>query len=224
MGLGTDREVRIPLPVGPLLGDLTLPEGASALVLFVNGRGCGRHGLEDRALARAVQAVGLGTLLMDLLTPAQQQERPHPGLHGVDLPLLTQRVLDVTAWLSHEPDLREMGLGLCGICGGAAAALLAGARLGGGLNALVTLGGRADLASLAALASIRAGTLLLAGTEDAQALKSNDAAYQHLRCERSEAVIPGAGAALDDPAVLAHAAEMTANWLGTHLAALEEMA
>lgn len=224
MGLAAEHELRIPVPGGLLLGDLLLPPGATATVLFVNGRGIGRHAAEDRGLARAVRDHGMGAILVDLLTVDEQQERPHPGQHGVDLPRLTQRVLDVVAWLEQEPRLQDLALGLCGVCGGGAAALIAGARLGTRLRALVSIGGRADLAGPTALASMRASTLLLAGSRDADALKSNDAAYQHLRCERSEAVIPGAGPGLDEPGALAHAAEMAADWYSAHFVMQEETA
>lgn len=227
MGSDAVREIRIPQAGSLLLGDLILPAQAGAslpVVLFINGRGCGRHGIPDRGLARSVREHGIATLLVDLLTPEEQQEKPHPGLHGVDLPLLTQRVLEVTAWLARDLQLRNASLGLCGLCGGAAAALIAAGRLGTQVRSLVCLGGRADQAGPTALASVRAPTLLMAGSLDAEALAHNDAAYQHLRCERSEAVVPGAGPGLDEPGVLAHAAEMAADWYEAHFVPLEEMA
>lgn len=227
MGTEAVREIRIPQAGSLLLGDLILPADCShppPVVLFVNGRGCGRHHSEDRTLARAVCAHGMAPLLIDLLTPEEQQERPHPGLHGVDVALLTQRVLDVAQWLAQDPELRNASLGLCGLGGGGAAALIAAGRLGTRIRSLVSIGGRADQAGPSALASIRAPTLLMAGALDPEALAHNDNAYQHLRCERSEAVVPGAGPGLDDPAVLAHVAEMAADWYRAHFVALEEMA
>lgn len=227
MGSDAVREIRIPQAGSLLLGDLILPAqaaGSPPLVLFINGRGCGRHGIPDRGLARAVREHGVATLLIDLLTPEEQQEKPHPGLHGVDLPLLTQRVLDVTGWMAQDPQLGAASLGLCGLCGGAAAALIAAGRLGTGVRSLVCIGGRADQAGPTALASVRAPTLLLAGSHDPEALAHNDAAYQHMRCERSVAVIPGAGPSLDDSGTLAHAAEMAADWYDAHFAAMAEAA
>lgn len=227
MGSDAVREIRIPQAGGLLLGELIVPSGAGDLppvVLFINGRGCGRHGTEDRGVARGVRAHGVATLLIDLLTPEEQQEKPHPGLHGVDLPLLTQRVMEVTQWLAHERQLQDASLGLCGLCGGAAAALIAAGRLGARIRSVVCIGGRADQAGPTALASVRAPTLLMAGSRDPEALAHNDAAYQHLRCERSEAVVPGAGPGLDEPGVLAHAAEMAADWYDAHFVVMEEMA
>lgn len=226
MGSDAVREIRIPQAGSLLLGDLMLPEGGDPVppvVLFINGRGCGRHGIEDRGVAREVRAQGVATLLIDLLTPEEQQERPHPGLHGVDLPLLTQRVLEVTQWLAHDPQLRQASLGLCGLCGGAATALIVAGRLGTQVRSVVCIGGRADQAGPTALASVRAPTLLMAGARDPEALGHNDNAYQLLRCERSEAVVPGAGPGLDEPGVLAHAAAMAAAWYDAHFVVLEEM-
>jgi len=227
MGSDAVREIRIPQAGSLLLGDLTLPAGAGdspPVVLFINGRGCGRHGIADRGVARAVRGRGVATLLVDLLTPEEQQEKPHPGLHGVDLPRLTHRVLEVADWIAHDPPLRDASLGLCGLCFGAASSLIAAGRLGPRVRSVVCIGGRADQAGPAALASVRAPTLLMAGSLDPEALAHNDAAYQHLRCELSEAVVPGAGAALDEPGVLTHAAEMAADWYVAHFLALEEMA
>ncbi len=227
MGSDAVREIRIPQAGGLLLGDMILPAGAvdpPALVLFIDGRGCGRHGIPDRGVARAVRGHGIATLLIDLLTPEEQQEKPHPGLHGVDLPRLTQRVLDVTGWLARDPHLGRAALGLCGLGGGAPAALIAAGRLGATVRSLVCIGGRADQAGPTALASVRAPTLLMAGSRDAEALAHNDAAYQHLRCVRSEAVVPGAGPGLDEPDALALAAEMAGDWYEAHFLALEEMA
>lgn len=218
------REARILLPEGLVLGDLSCPPRAPAVVVFANGRGCGRHGLEDRALARALAERGIGSLLLDLLTPSEQQERPHPGLHGADLPRLTQRLLEAVAWAQSQPDLQSAGLGLCGLAGGGPAALIAAGRLGAQVQAVVAIGGRADLAGPSALASIRAPTLLLAGSRDPESVAHNDAAYQHLRGERSLAVVPGGGALLDDPRALGHAAEMAADWFAAHVEALEEQA
>ncbi|MFD0667438.1 dienelactone hydrolase family protein [Ramlibacter sp. MAHUQ-53] len=216
------REVRIPLAEGTLLGDLCLPPGAHAAVVFVDGHGLGRHAPEDRAVARHLAGHGIGSLMLDLLTCSEQQAPPHPGHHGPDLPRLTHRILEAITWLAADPALQGTTLALCGLGAGSAAALIAAGRLGTQVGAVVALGGRADQAGPSALASIRAPTLLLAGSRDAEAVASHDAAYQHLRCERSLAVVPGGGALLDQPGVLAHAAEMAADWFAAHLPALAE--
>lgn len=212
------REVRVPLDAGVVLGDLVQPPGSHALVLFVNERGCGRHCLQDRYVARALYARGIGSLLIDVLTPDEQQERPHPGWHGADLPCLTQRMLEVVTWLQSQPDLRATGLALCGLTLGGPAALIVAGRLGAQVQAVVAIGGQGDLAGPTALAAIRAPTLLLAGSRDPESLAHNEVAYQQLRCERSLAVLPGGTRQVDEPQGLACAAEMAANWFVAHVA------
>lgn len=216
------REVRIPIDAGTLQGDLFLPEGFSALVLFVNGRGQGRHCLDDRTVARQLHRAGIASLAVDLLTPGEQQAHALSGKPGIDTPLLTGRVLDVVEWIGHEPSLRRAALGLCGVAAGCAVALIAAARLGRVVQAVASVGGRPDLAGPAVLAAVKAPTLLLAGSSDAENLALSDAAYQHLRGERSLAVVPGGGPLLEEHGVLEHAGEMAADWFEFHLAAVAE--
>jgi putative phosphoribosyl transferase len=219
------REVRIPVDEGTLQGDLALPTGIDATVFFVNGRGRGRHCLDDRLLARQLQDRGVGTLAMDLLTPDEQQEPRHSGRHGpVDVPLLTERVLLVAGWVARQPQLQGLPLGLCGVAAGGAVALIAAARLGKQVQAVVSVGGEPEQAGPAALAAVKAPTLLLVGSQAASSLTQHDAAYQHLRSERSLAVVPGGGPLLEERGVLEHAGEMAADWFTAHLIAAEETA
>lgn len=224
MGNDSQREVRIPAGDGVLLGDLTLPAGAQAVVTFVDGQGLGRHSAQDRRVARILEAQGLGTLLVDLLTAREQSEPPRAGLHGPDLPLLTERIVTVANWLDEQDDSAWLAQGLCGLGSGSAAALIAAARLGTRARALVCIGGRPDEVGASVLASVRAYTLLMAGSADLPALAACDAAYQHLRGERSLAVVPGGGPQLEPPPALQHAAEKAAAWYTAHFVPEEHLA
>lgn len=216
------REVRIPVEAGVLQGDLFLPSGFNALVLFVNGRGLGRHSVDDRTVARQLHRAGIASLAMDLLTAHEQQAQVRSGKHGVDTPLLTQRVLDVFEWIGQEPGLKRAALGLCGVAAGSVVCMIAAARLGKLVQAMVSIGGRPDQAGPAVISTVKAPTLLLVGSRDAVNLAGNDAAYQHLRGERSLAVVPGGGPLLEESGVLEHAGEMAADWFEFHLAAALE--
>lgn len=219
------REIRISLDEGVLQGDLARPEPCEALVLFVNGRGRGRHCLDDRLLAGQLHRRGVATLVMDLLTPDEQQDPRHSGKHGpVDVPLLTERTLLVSEWLGRHGELNELPLGLCGVAAGGAVALIAAARLGKAVQAVVSVGGRPEEAGPAALSAVKAPTLLLVGSQAAERLQQHDAAYQHLRGERSLAVVPGGGPLLEERGVLEHAGEMAADWFTAHLISTEALA
>jgi putative phosphoribosyl transferase len=217
VSLGPARELRISLQEGILQGDLVAPARAQALVLFVNGRGQGRHGLDDRRVASRLHLRGIAAVLLDLLTPAEQKDPAHTGKHGADTSLLTHRVTEVVAWIQGQTGLKELPIGLCGVAAGSPPALIAAARLGRQVQAIVSVGGRPQQAGPAVLASIKAPTMLLAGSRDSEQVSLNDAAYQHLRCERSLAVIPGGGPRLEETGVLEHAGEMAADWFEAHL-------
>lgn len=211
------REVRIPVAAGTLQGDLFLPDGFAGLVLFINGRGQGRHCLDDRTVARQLHRAGIASLAVDLLTSDEQQAHTLSGKPATDTPLLTERAQHVVDWIGQEPSLQRAALGLCGVAAGSAVALIAAARLGGVVQAVVSVGGRPDLAGPAALAAVKAPTLLLVGSRAKETLALTDAAYQHLRGERSQAVIPGGGPLLEEPGVLEHAGAMAADWFEFHL-------
>ncbi len=218
------RELRIPVPEGTLQGELVAPARAQALVLFVNGRGKGRHCLDDRTVASRLHDRGISALLLDLLTADEQQSPAATGKHPVDTSLLTRRVMEVVGWVQAEASLAPLPLGLCGVAAGSAPALIVAARLGGQVQAVVSVGGRPDQAGPAVLTAVKAPTLLLAGSRDSQQVALNDAAYQHLRGERSLAVIPGGGPLLEEPGVLEHAGEMAADWFDAHLLHAEALA
>ncbi|MEJ7930003.1 dienelactone hydrolase family protein [Ramlibacter sp. AN1015] len=218
------REVRIPIDAGTLQGDLFLPDGSHALVVFVNGRGTGRHSVDDRTVATQLHRAGIASLAVDLLTAHEQQSTARASRHAGDPALLTHRLLEVVQWVGGDASLKRAALGLCGVADGGVAAMIAAARLGGVVQAVVSVGGRPDAAGPAVLTAIKAPTLLLVGSRDTENLARNDSAYQHLRGERSLAVVPGGGPLLEEHGVLAHAGEMAAAWFEFHLSAVEAFA
>lgn len=220
----TEREVRIPTGHAWLYGDLVAPSGFTGLVLFAHGSGSGRHSAGNRLVARHLQQAGIATLLFDLLTAQEEQEDLHSREPRFNIPLLTQRMQDATLWAEDQPDLRHALIGYFGASTGTAAALIAAARLGGQIAAVVSRGGRPDLAGPAVLAAVKASTLLIVGDADSTVLDLNEQAYQHLRCERSLAVVTGAGHLLEEPDALEQVAGKAATWFAAHLVAQEQPA
>ncbi|MES2940054.1 MAG: alpha/beta family hydrolase [Pseudomonadota bacterium] len=218
------REVRIPSGDSRLCGDLGLPPGASGLVLFAHGSGSGRHSARNRRVAAQLQRAGIATLLFDLLTPHEEEADARTGQHRLDVPLLTRRMEDATTWAAAQPALAHLPLGYFGASTGSAAALIAAALLGERIAALVSRGGRPDLAGPAALAAVRAPTLLIVGGADHEVLALNRQAAAHLRCEHELAVVPDAGHLFEEPGALQQAAELSADWFTRHLAHAEHPA
>lgn len=215
------REVRVPAGQARLCGDLTLPAGFEGLVLFAHGSGSGRHSARNRRVAAQLQQAGIATLLLDLLTLEEEQA---DSRHRFDMALLTQRLQDVTAWVAGQSELRDAPVGYFGASTGAAAAMIAAARLGQEIAAVVSRGGRPDLAGPAVLAAVKAPTLFIVGSGDPEVMALNDAAYRHLRCARSMAVVPGATHLFEEQGALEQVAEMAGRWFGRHFAALAQEA
>ncbi|GIM98685.1 hypothetical protein Pve01_03440 [Planomonospora venezuelensis] len=228
-GPGEAWEVRIPMGEAALPGTLTVPAGAAGVVVFVHGSGSSRHSPRNRYVAGALNDAGLGTLLFDLLTPEEEDDRANV----FDIPLLAGRLVRVTGWLrGHLPVPR---VGYFGASTGAAAALWAaagrdrpadapgGGRGGGGedggkegVAAVVSRGGRPDLAG-PRLADVTAPTLLIVGGRDGQVLELNEVARERLRCENRLEVVPGATHLFEEPGTLEAAAELARDWFLRHL-------
>jgi dienelactone hydrolase len=216
--------VRIPAGDTWLYGDLVTPPGFRGLVLFAHGSGSGRHSARNRLVARHLQQAGIATLLFDLLTVQEEKVDQQTREHRFDIPLLTRRMQDATAWAGEQPELRHASIGYFGASTGSAAALIAAARLGRQVAAVVSRGGRPDLAGPAVLAAVKASTLLIVGGADETVTGLNEQAYQHLQCERSLAVVPRAGHLFEDPGALEHVAELAVSWFTTHLVPEEALA
>ncbi|MGY1631756.1 phosphoribosyltransferase family protein [Geodermatophilus sp. SYSU D01186] len=204
-------EVTVPAGGVDLAGTLTVPAGAAGLVVFVHGSGSGRHSPRNRFVAGVLQQAGLGTLLFDLLTPAEEGDRAAV----FDIGLLADRLGAVTAWVRATPACAELPVGFFGASTGAAAALEAAAR-DGEVRAVVSRGGRPDLAG-PLLADVRAPTLLVVGGEDGQVLELNRQAQQQLRCVNRLAVVPGATHLFEEPGTLETAAALARDWFLDHL-------
>lgn len=200
--------------VGPrgLPGTLRLPAAARAIVLFAHGSGSGRYSPRNIAVSEALNARHLATLLFDLLTPDEETDRRNV----FDIPLLAGRLAEAIRWTRGEPDLRGLEIGLFGASTGAAAALVAAASLADVVGAVVSRGGRPDLAD-DALARVRAPTLLIVGGADHGVIELNEAALARLQAPKAMVVVPDASHLFPEPgameAVIAHAA----GWFERHL-------
>ena len=201
-------EVRIP-PIG-LEATLALPADARAVVAFAHGSGSSRRSPRNRRVADAIRGRGLGTLLFDLLTDAEADE------HVFDVPLLAERLLEATRWLAGQPETCGLRVGYFGASTGAAAALVAAAEDGRGVGAVVSRGGRPDLAR-SALARVRAPTLLIVGGDDAAVLDLNRTALAALRCEKELVVVSGATHLFEEPGALDAVIRLAGDWFAAHL-------
>ncbi|MBO0824172.1 MAG: phosphoribosyltransferase, partial [Actinobacteria bacterium] len=196
-----------------LAGSLTVPTGPTGIVIFAHGSGSGRNSPRNRHVARVLSEAGLGTLLFDLLTPAEELHRANV----FDIPLLAGRLSDVTSWLRGQSLVPDAAIGYFGASTGAAAALWAAAEPGADIAAVVSRGGRPDLAG-PRLAAVTAPTLLIVGELDTAVLDLNRRAQAGLRCDHDLAVVPGATHLFEEPGTLDAAAALARDWFVRHLA------
>jgi putative phosphoribosyl transferase len=211
--MSTSTLAYIPAGTATIEGMLEIPDHAAGLVLFAHGSGSSRHSPRNNYVAGVLRQAGVGTLLMDLLTP--QEDRDYA--RRFDIALLTQRLLDAARWVVSQDATRELPLGFFGASTGAAAALEAAAILGADARAVVSRGGRPDLASPHALASVTAPTLLLVGGFDDVVIDLNQLAYDQLRCEKELVIVPGATHLFEEPGTLEEVARQAAAWFAQHL-------
>jgi putative phosphoribosyl transferase len=209
----TDEQVSIPVGRETIEGHLRLPGGATGAVVFVHGSGSSRHSPRNRFVADVLHDAGLGTLLLDLLTPAEERDRGNV----FDVPLLAARLEAATAWLAARRDATTCRLGYFGASTGAGAALWAAAEPGSRVAAVVSRGGRPDLAA-PRLAAVRAPTLLIVGSADEVVLALNRQARAALvSCPTELAVVTGATHLFEEPGTLADAAALARDWFVRHL-------
>jgi putative phosphoribosyl transferase len=209
-----DEEVAVDAGPIRLGGHLTVPEGAAGIVVFAHGSGSSRHSPRNRAVAAVLHRAGLGTLLFDLLTTEEEHDRAKV----FDIGLLADRLVDATAWVRCRSHTGGLPVGYFGASTGAAAALWAASEPGADIAAVVSRGGRPDLAA-ARLASVTAPTLLIVGGADDEVLDRNRHARAQLRCESRLAVVPGATHLFEEPGTLHTAAELARDWFAVHLPA-----
>ncbi len=206
-----DAEVAIKAGPVMLSGRLMLPVGAREVVAFAHGSGSSRHSPRNQYVAEVLQAAGLGTLLFDLLTAAEERDRANV----FDIPMLVDRLRDTTDWLRSHETTAGLAIGYFGASTGAAAALGAAATPGNEIAAVVSRGGRPDLA-MSVLGAVRAPTLLIVGGDDTAVVELNRQAYAALRCERRLEIVPGASHLFEEPGTLAQAAELARDWFVAH--------
>ncbi|MBB5156028.1 phosphoribosyltransferase [Saccharopolyspora phatthalungensis] len=211
------RDEEVEVEVGPvrLAGHLSVPERARGIVVFAHGSGSSRHSPRNRYVAGKLNRAGLGTLLFDLLAGAEEFDRRNV----FDVELLASRLVEVTRWLRTQPEARRLGLGYFGASTGAAAALWAAAEAPDLVKAVVSRGGRPDLAA-ARLAEVQAPTLLIVGSRDDAVLGLNQQAHALMRCESQLAIVPGATHLFEEEGTLDEAAELARDWFTSHLAAV----
>jgi putative phosphoribosyl transferase len=207
--------VHIPAGKATVEGMLEIPEPAVGLVLFAHGSGSSRHSPRNNYVASVLRDAGVGTLLMDLLTPDEDRDYSR----RFDIGLLTRRLLDAADWAATQDATKHLPLGFFGASTGAAAALEAAARLGTATRAVVSRGGRPDLASGQALARVTAPTLLLVGGYDGGVIDLNQLAYDQLRCKKEMVIVPGATHLFEEPGTLEAVASRAAGWFAEHLPA-----
>jgi len=208
--MSTSTLVHIPAGGVTVEGMLEIPDGAVGLVLFAHGSGSSRHSPRNNYVAGELRASGVGTLLMDLLTPEEDRDYSR----RFDIGLLTQRLLEAARWVGAQAATRDLPLGFFGASTGAAAALEAAAALGEETRAVVSRGGRPDLASEQALLKVSAPTLLLVGGYDDGVIDLNQLAYDQLHCEKEMVIVPGATHLFEEPGTLEQAAKHAVDWFG----------
>jgi pimeloyl-ACP methyl ester carboxylesterase len=204
-------EIRIP-PLG-LDGTLNVPPEAHSLVVFVHGSGSSRFSPRNIAVAEALNHRGMATLLFDLLTSAEERERANV----FDIPLLADRLIHAVHWVDRQPSLQRLFLGLFGASTGAAAALVGAARLPDRVGAVVSRGGRPDLAA-EVLDQVRAPTLLIVGGDDLGVVGLNERALARLRCTKKLEIVPGASHLFPESGALEAVIDHAARWFEQHLA------
>lgn len=211
-----ERAVRVPAGSVELEGNLVVPEGARGAVLFAHGSGSGRMSPRNRYVAEALREAKLATLLVDLLTPEEEEVDLRTRHLRFDIGLLAGRLSGATDWLSHNPETRHLRVGYFGASTGAAAALVAAAERPRQVGAVVSRGGRPDLAG-EALPAVEAPTLLIVGENDVPVIGMNEEAMERLRVEKRLEIVPGATHLFEEPGTLEEVAWLAADWFTRHL-------
>jgi len=208
------KEVDVDLGDAPLRGYLNVPDNAQGIVLFAHGTGSSRHSPRNQFVARLIREAGVGTLLFDLLTREEEAVDLHTSHLRFDIRLLADRLIAATEWVKSRLD--HLRAGYFGSSTGGGAALVAAAQLGSVVEAVVSRGGRPDLAG-DALPLVKAPTLLIVGGRDYPVIELNEAALTRLRCEKELQIVPGATHLFEEPSALEQVAALAASWFKLHL-------
>lgn len=207
-----ERQVEIPAGRRRLWGILRVPSGAGGVVAFAHGSGSGRFSPRNQFVAQALEEGGLATLLLDLLEEEEAEDREKV----FDIELLAERLQSAADWLSQEPTTRVLTLGYFGASTGAGAALVAAARNPEAVGAVVSRGGRPDLAD-GYLSAVQAPTLLIVGGNDDVVIELNEQALRRLRCPKQLVIVPGATHLFEEPGTLEEVARLAREWFVRHL-------
>ena len=214
------EHVAVAVPVGSvcLEGSLSVPTAASGVVQFAHGSGSSRHSPRNRYVADLLNETGLATLLIDLLTEDEQEVDLQTAQLRFDIPFLAERLVAITEWLVQQPEAAGLPVGQFGASTGAGAALVAAAELPRLVHAVVSRGGRPDLAGQA-LARVQAPTLLIVGGADPVVLDLNRRAMAQMHCEKELKIVPGAGHLFEEPGALQQVAALAREWFAGKLSA-----
>jgi dienelactone hydrolase len=216
----SEQVLRLTLASATLEGALEIPEGATGLVLFAHGSGSSRHSPRNRHVAQALHEGGLATLLIDLLTSAEEREDDRTARLRFDIHLLAERVIAATGWLLQNAATRHLRIGYFGASTGAAAALEAAVEWADEIGAVVSRGGRPDLA-LPVLGRVKAPTLLIVGGRDAAVIEMNREAFEHLQTEKRLEIVPGATHLFEEPGALEQVGRLARDWFVKYLGPLK---
>lgn len=216
LAAGTERAVTVTSGPVHLSGDLQVPPQAAGAVLFAHGSGSGRHSPRNRYVAGVLRDAGLATLLVDLLTPDEERQDAMTGHLRFDIPFLARRMAGARRWLAADPETAHLPVGYFGASTGGGAALLAAADDPDDVFAVVSRGGRPDLAG-PALARVKAPTLLLVGGRDAPVIEMNREAADRMTAERRLEIVPGASHLFEEPGALETVAARATGWFRDHL-------
>ena len=211
-----ERPVEVPVDAVTLNGDLRLPDAPRGMVLFAHGSGSSRLSPRNRYVAEQLHRAGLGTLLIDLLTPHEEAVDLRTGHLRFNIGLLADRLARVTDWLTLQPETQQLRIGYFGASTGAGAALIAATERGRVVGAVVSRGGRPDLAG-PFLHRVQAPTLLIVGGNDPEVVRLNVAALNELRCEKHLEIIPGATHLFEEPGALDEVARLARDWFERYL-------
>jgi putative phosphoribosyl transferase len=210
------QDVRIPAGHAHLEGELKIPAGAAGVVLFAHGSGSSRHSPRNQFVARVIRESGNGTLLFDLLTREEEIDDNVTARFRFDIGLLARRLVEATRWLRAQPGGQRFGTGYFGASTGGGAALEAAAELGTEIDAVVSRGGRPDLAG-EALARVESPTLLIVGEYDDVVIQLNEAALGRLRCEKEMKIVPRASHLFEEPGAMEQVARLASDWFQRRL-------
>ena len=211
------NEVRVPAGRAMLDGNLTIVAQAKGLVLFAHGSGSSRHSPRNQFVARTLNQAGLGTLLFDLLTPEEESVDLYTREHRFNIGLLAERLVHATKWAKQQKQTTDFHIGYFGSSTGGGAALVAAAELPDEIGAVVSRGGRPDLAG-DALPKVKAATLLIVGGEDHVVIELNEQARAQMKCECKIEIVPGATHLFEEPGALEHVAKLASDWFLLHAA------